>query len=269
MVVAPVGVGVARRPLDLRADDGEILGVSAREERERVVAADDRVAGGRLVRHAAREGGEAGVEDARRLRAVEGRGRGVGAERLERDLDARLLARAPAEERELPVGGLGIADRLSEFGARVGCERAAADAEDDIADREDAVGRRTLVDLRHEDLARLARLHAVRVDPAARAGRAEVPVVGHPLGNRVALREVGDRGVLPRWRGGRGRGERDDRGGERGVDRSMVRPDESFEMADQRAPSFPAPRGVADFIRPTTDSANASPIGPMIRADPR
>ena len=121
----------------------------------------------------------AGLEDLLCLRAIPGRGLAVAAQHRQLQLHILLLAVAPANQTQHAVGGLGFrfGDRPAEAPACIVGERFTVDAQDHIAHFKHAVGRRTRVHLRDQDLPGIRRFQQVPPHPTAGSRGAEVQVV--------------------------------------------------------------------------------------------
>jgi hypothetical protein len=178
---------VLRRDLArVGADDLCVLGAPGRQQRERIDVPLHAVAQAALG-----EVGAGRVEHARGFLAAKGRRVRIGAEPRELQRHGRLGAVAPHGQAQRPVRrGLGRSDRASEDDARVLRERAPVDADDDVADLERAVRRRSRFDRRDDDLPRVARREPRRDDASARSRRPERELVRPLVGVRRALRKT-------------------------------------------------------------------------------
>ncbi len=198
IAVIPSGhrfVGIPRCPLRFPFHQREIGGIAAGEQCQRVERTGDRTLPPRVagLLHPLGKRLAAVPQDARGLGALEWRGGAVGSEHRQLDRNFFRFPCAPSGERQPAAAGIGFRrrQRQAEFGARVISKRLASDAKDHVARGEHAVGRRSLVHLRDENLAGVGGDQLVAVDPTARAGGAEVPIVFRSLRNGFPLGEIG------------------------------------------------------------------------------
>jgi hypothetical protein len=145
------------------------------------------------------------LENAIRFCAAMGRGRAVAAKHREFEDNLVRLPRPPACYGKFAGARFRFSsgDCLAELGARVEGKRPAANSQDDVADKEHALGRRTLLHLRDGNLPRIGGHQLVAKHPPAQPRGAEIPAMLCLRGNGIGLGQVGNRQRLAAGRGWR------------------------------------------------------------------
>ena len=157
------------------AEHGVMLLVAAGEQGEGVEVIRD--VG--LFKALLRDQAAALLEDGLRLRAIVRRRRAVGSEHLQLEFHVRGFSIPPEHQGKDAGFLLGGGDRVAETPARVVRERLAEHAENHVVDPQDAIGGRTFVHRRDEDLPGCGgEVFMAEIHPAAQPGGAEQPVVG-------------------------------------------------------------------------------------------
>lgn len=119
MQITPLRIGVFRGPFHLFAHQRQVFRFAARQQRQSVERANDRVARSRIFLHLSGEGFAAGFKNPFRFRAFERSHGTIGPEDSKLHNRRCRLAVAPADQREFAIGGFGGADRLAQFSSRV------------------------------------------------------------------------------------------------------------------------------------------------------
>ena len=114
-----------------------------------------------------------------RLRAIVGSRSVITSEHRKLHHNFRRAACAQPSQGEIALAGFrfGQGQRLAHFGPRVIGKRLAADAENRVADRENAVSGRIIFNLGDCDLAGIGCDHLLTTNPASQARGTEIPVV--------------------------------------------------------------------------------------------